>query len=156
MPAAPGRTRRARSLRGNTPARAHVEVELRSLDALLERGALIVLLDLAIVGALWLLAVLAGTTALDDGEFRSRAEAALNDAGVGVEQDRRNAAIGQERSQEGQADRIGAAGDLFPAAPQAPPQLLPIQARKRMVRDAGPQHNGPIWERNASNRRSLW
>jgi hypothetical protein len=43
--------------RGATPA--HVDVELRSLDALVERGALIVLLDLAIVGGLWLAAVIA-------------------------------------------------------------------------------------------------
>ncbi len=43
--------------RGATPA--HVDVELRSLDALVERGALIVLLDLAIVGAVWLAAVIA-------------------------------------------------------------------------------------------------
>ncbi|HVX39344.1 MAG TPA: ATP-binding protein [Gemmatimonadaceae bacterium] len=38
---------------------AHVEVELRSLSALVERGALIVLLDLAIVGLLWLGGVVA-------------------------------------------------------------------------------------------------
>ena len=37
--------------RGRRAARAHVEVELRSLDALVQRGALLVLLDLAIVGA---------------------------------------------------------------------------------------------------------
>ncbi len=43
--------------RGATPA--HVDVELRSLDALVERGALIVLLDLAIVAAVWLAAVTA-------------------------------------------------------------------------------------------------
>ena len=40
--------------RGATPA--HVDVELRPLDALVERGALIVLLDLAIVSVLWLAA----------------------------------------------------------------------------------------------------
>jgi two-component system, NtrC family, nitrogen regulation sensor histidine kinase NtrY len=40
-------------------ARAHVEIELRSNFALLQRGTLIVLLDLAIVGALWLLNVAA-------------------------------------------------------------------------------------------------
>jgi signal transduction histidine kinase len=34
-------------------ARAHVEVELRSLDVLAPRGALIVLLDLLILGVLW-------------------------------------------------------------------------------------------------------
>ena len=39
--------------------RAHVEVELRSLDALVQRGALLVLLDLAIVAALWTLAAAA-------------------------------------------------------------------------------------------------
>jgi two-component system, NtrC family, nitrogen regulation sensor histidine kinase NtrY len=43
--------------RGATPA--HVDVELRPLDALVERGALIVLLDLAIVAAVWLAAVIA-------------------------------------------------------------------------------------------------
>ncbi len=43
--------------KGATPA--HVDVELRPLDALVERGALIVLLDLAIVGGLWLAAVIA-------------------------------------------------------------------------------------------------
>ena len=41
------------------PARAHVEVELRSLDALVQRGVLVVLLDLGIVTALWTLAALA-------------------------------------------------------------------------------------------------
>jgi len=44
---------------GSVATPAHVDVELRSLDALVERGALIVLLDLAIVGALWLAAVIA-------------------------------------------------------------------------------------------------
>ena len=39
--------------------RAHVEVELRSLDALVQRGALLVLLDLAIVALLWTLATAA-------------------------------------------------------------------------------------------------
>jgi two-component system nitrogen regulation sensor histidine kinase NtrY len=39
--------------------RAHVEIELRSNLALVQRGVLIVLLDLAIVGALWLLNVTA-------------------------------------------------------------------------------------------------
>ena len=43
--------------------RAHVEVELRSLDALAQRGALVVLVDLAVVAALWTLA------ALGDGGF---------------------------------------------------------------------------------------
>ncbi|HEX3867521.1 MAG TPA: ATP-binding protein, partial [Gemmatimonadaceae bacterium] len=38
---------------------AHVEVELRSLDALVERGVLIVGLDLAIVGLLWFASVVA-------------------------------------------------------------------------------------------------
>ncbi|HET7457663.1 MAG TPA: ATP-binding protein, partial [Gemmatimonadaceae bacterium] len=38
--------------------RAHVEVELRSLDALVQRGALVVLVDLAVVAALWTLAAL--------------------------------------------------------------------------------------------------
>lgn len=40
-------------------SRVHIEVELRSVDALIQRGALIVLLDLAIVGLLWLVSVLA-------------------------------------------------------------------------------------------------
>ena len=44
---------------GSAAASAHVEVELRSLDALIQRGALIVLLDLAIVGVLWLASVVA-------------------------------------------------------------------------------------------------
>ena len=54
------------------PYRAHVEVELRSLDALIPRGALILLLDLAILAALW------GLSASADGGFarwlRSRRE----------------------------------------------------------------------------------
>ncbi len=41
------------------PARVHLNVELRSLDVLVQRGALIVLLDIAIVAALWTLIVLA-------------------------------------------------------------------------------------------------
>jgi signal transduction histidine kinase len=44
---------------GRAAASAHVEVELRPLDALIQRGALIVLLDLAIVGVLWLASVVA-------------------------------------------------------------------------------------------------
>ena len=44
---------------GVGPRRAHVEVELRSLDALIQRGTLVVLLDLAIVGILWTLNALA-------------------------------------------------------------------------------------------------
>ncbi|MEO7086963.1 MAG: ATP-binding protein [Gemmatimonadaceae bacterium] len=44
---------------GAGTAAAHVEVELRPLDALVERGALIVLLDLAIVAALWFASVVA-------------------------------------------------------------------------------------------------
>lgn len=39
--------------------RAHVEVELRSIDALVQRGALLVLLDLGIVVILWTLAAAA-------------------------------------------------------------------------------------------------
>ncbi|MCC6929194.1 MAG: hypothetical protein IT359_09415 [Gemmatimonadaceae bacterium] len=39
--------------------RAHVEVELRSLDALVQRGALLVLVDLLVVIALWTLAAAA-------------------------------------------------------------------------------------------------
>jgi signal transduction histidine kinase len=46
-----------RTGRGSAPA--HVEVELRSLNDLVQRGALIVGLDLAIVGVLWLAAVVA-------------------------------------------------------------------------------------------------
>ncbi|MBC7894636.1 MAG: hypothetical protein H7066_04440, partial [Cytophagaceae bacterium] len=37
---------------------AHVEVELRSLDALLVRGTLLVIIDLSVFGALWLLLAL--------------------------------------------------------------------------------------------------
>jgi two-component system nitrogen regulation sensor histidine kinase NtrY len=44
---------------GTAAAMAHLEVELRSTSALVQRGALIVLLDLAIVGVLWLASVLA-------------------------------------------------------------------------------------------------
>jgi signal transduction histidine kinase len=44
---------------GTGIARAHVEIELRSNLALFQRGTLIVLLNLAIVGALWLLNVAA-------------------------------------------------------------------------------------------------
>jgi len=44
---------------GKSVAQAHVEVELRSFDALVMRGVLIVLLDLAIVYALWMASVLA-------------------------------------------------------------------------------------------------
>jgi len=44
---------------GNGAAAAHVEVELRSLDALLQRGALVVLLNLTIVGLLWFASVVA-------------------------------------------------------------------------------------------------
>jgi signal transduction histidine kinase len=44
---------------GKSATLAHVEVELRPPDALVQRGTLIVLLDLAIVGAVWLAAVIA-------------------------------------------------------------------------------------------------
>ena len=44
---------------GDGASAAHVEVDLRSIDALVERGALIVLLDLALVGLLWLASVIA-------------------------------------------------------------------------------------------------
>ena len=44
---------------GAGPRRAHMEVELRSLDALIQRGTLVVLLDLAIVGLLWTLNAMA-------------------------------------------------------------------------------------------------
>jgi signal transduction histidine kinase len=44
---------------GTAAAAAHLEVELRSPSALVQRGTLIVLLDLAIVGLLWLASVLA-------------------------------------------------------------------------------------------------
>ncbi|HTE47092.1 MAG TPA: hypothetical protein VK636_17725, partial [Gemmatimonadaceae bacterium] len=47
----------ARTGTGTTPV--HVEVELRPPDALAERGALLVLLDLGIVGLLWLASVIA-------------------------------------------------------------------------------------------------
>lgn len=39
-------------------ARAHIEVELRSLDVLIQRGTLIVLLDLLVLLILWILSVL--------------------------------------------------------------------------------------------------
>jgi signal transduction histidine kinase len=42
---------RVHTLRG--PTRAHVEVELRSVPALLQRGVLLVLLDLVLLAALW-------------------------------------------------------------------------------------------------------
>jgi signal transduction histidine kinase len=41
------------------PARAHVEVDLRGLDSLVPRGGLLVLLDVAAVGLVWLLGALA-------------------------------------------------------------------------------------------------
>ena len=41
------------------PARAHVEVDLRGLDSLVPRGGLLVLLDLAAVGLVWLLGAVA-------------------------------------------------------------------------------------------------
>lgn len=44
---------------GRGDVRAHVEVELRSLDALVQRGALLVLVDLAVVALLWTLAAAA-------------------------------------------------------------------------------------------------
>jgi len=44
---------------GTAAAAAHLEVELRSPSALVQRGALIVLLDLGIVGLLWLASVVA-------------------------------------------------------------------------------------------------
>ncbi len=48
---------------GEGARRVHVEVELRGLDVLLPRGALLVLLDLAVVMLLW------GTSAMADGAF---------------------------------------------------------------------------------------
>jgi signal transduction histidine kinase len=44
---------------GLGPRRVHVDVPLRSVDALVQRGVLIVLFDLSIVGVLWLVSVLA-------------------------------------------------------------------------------------------------
>lgn len=44
---------------GTTSKSAHVEVELRPLYALVQRGALLVMLDLALVGLLWLASVVA-------------------------------------------------------------------------------------------------
>jgi two-component system, NtrC family, nitrogen regulation sensor histidine kinase NtrY len=41
------------------PARAHLEVDLRGLDTLIPRGGLLVLLDIAAVGLIWLLAATA-------------------------------------------------------------------------------------------------
>jgi nitrogen fixation/metabolism regulation signal transduction histidine kinase len=44
----------------NGPARAHIEVELRSLDLLLQRGTLVVLFDLVLLLGLWTLSVIPG------------------------------------------------------------------------------------------------
>ena len=44
---------------GLGPSRVHLEVELRSVDALVQRGSLVVLFDLAIVGVIWLMSVMA-------------------------------------------------------------------------------------------------
>jgi two-component system, NtrC family, nitrogen regulation sensor histidine kinase NtrY len=44
---------------GATAWRAHLEVELRTLDVLVERGSLIVILDLGIVAVLWAIGVIA-------------------------------------------------------------------------------------------------
>ena len=44
----------------NGPARAHIEVDLRSLDLLLQRGTLVVLFDLVILLGLWTLSVIPG------------------------------------------------------------------------------------------------
>jgi len=41
------------------PARAHVEVDLRGLDSLVPRGGLLVLIDIAVVGFVWLLGAVA-------------------------------------------------------------------------------------------------
>jgi signal transduction histidine kinase len=42
------------------PQRAHVQIDLRSLDTLAERGTLLLLLDLIVVGLLWTVAAVAG------------------------------------------------------------------------------------------------
>jgi signal transduction histidine kinase len=52
--------------------RAHVEVELRSLDALVQRGVLLLLLDLAIVSLLWTLAAFADGAFWRWGQIRLR------------------------------------------------------------------------------------
>jgi signal transduction histidine kinase len=44
---------------GTSAWRAHVEVELRALDVLVQRGTLIVIIDLAIVAVLWAVGVIA-------------------------------------------------------------------------------------------------
>ena len=44
----------------NGPARAHIEVELRSLDLLVQRGTLVVLVDLVLLIGLWTLSVIPG------------------------------------------------------------------------------------------------
>jgi two-component system nitrogen regulation sensor histidine kinase NtrY len=44
---------------GTSATPVHVEVELRPLDALVERGALLVMLDLGLVGLLWMASVVA-------------------------------------------------------------------------------------------------
>lgn len=44
---------------GPGPARAHVEVDLRGLDSLIPRGGLLLLIDLGVVGLVWLLGAVA-------------------------------------------------------------------------------------------------
>jgi two-component system, NtrC family, nitrogen regulation sensor histidine kinase NtrY len=44
----------------NGPARAHIEVDLRSLDLLLQRGTLVVLFDLVLLLGLWMVSVVPG------------------------------------------------------------------------------------------------
>jgi two-component system nitrogen regulation sensor histidine kinase NtrY len=67
-PGGPGRWQRERSALhgdwvipgvGGGARRVHATVDLRPLDALIVRGVLLVLLDLAVLGAIWLLIVLA-------------------------------------------------------------------------------------------------
>jgi two-component system nitrogen regulation sensor histidine kinase NtrY len=41
-------------------ARAHVEIDLRTVDALAERGTLLLLLDLIVIGMLWMVAAITG------------------------------------------------------------------------------------------------
>ncbi len=57
---------------GFTPARAHVEIDLRSIDALAERGTLLLLLDLLVIALLWTLAAVSGGAVWRWARWRAR------------------------------------------------------------------------------------
>lgn len=66
LPVTPRWTRKGTELHGDAslpaasrPARVHLEVDLRGLDALVPRGALIIILDLLLLSVLWTLAATA-------------------------------------------------------------------------------------------------